>query len=842
MPSLDEILKDTLVRLGGALNPAGLTEFEPGIEGLSPRPAPDPLKGPAPQPVWTWDYTGVREINQGMPMNRVENLEVWSRTVADMHGTDQGWMTVAMPVEWGPVVVTLPQERVSLPLTQKYFVKGYMLSSANYAGGNSWWPLPATMDQSFASVFVYDLTSRQPMQPPAPVDAAHYNSPTFMPDPNVDVGDVPVGGTGVTEDRHFICVVLSLVCMQERPDFEPGGIVGMGRFYPHFMIMSNKRMPAKGLFGAARQAVEGYQEWGRTLTDEVRAEYYGIGLMTIAGQSPLTGIDATVRVTRPDRSGYYGSFMNPGGAPRVMQHADMDPVILPLLITEPNEKRGIDPLNMLAVPYWDVMFDYIVPLDYRAGAPNLVGLNQMTRVVDRALAGQRRLKGVLRHLDYTKWTNLVASALSGAPAITLLPQPLQPLGAAAAAFALSRPSLQAAVFGRSPGLLPRFVDKSDFLPRIAHDVLKLAGQGTFDNLHMAPRMKMDQVIGTPQMNSPAWQPHQDTLDTVRMAPFCDHDCMHTHWRWGLAFEGGINPNQLPIKGFVASADARFAGTGQPYQKIGEPMIPLNQNLDIGFGSNNQLLYSAHITDIAPGVWQPVYHHGSAYVLGFSAAGAVLFAAAKQGIANSQESSEFYWNLRYQAARDGALERVQIDALDLHRAMVASNTVRIHTKVLEEPESVRIEAMLVNAQSLLRMHGIELVEESRETFTDTDDEITRFNALAVNETVPTDDQCALFAFRGEAEPDEPVVYFVRTVVPAMNGCAAHPPDQPGVIIASSLANEWTLAHQIGHLLGLPHVEDVDRLMTRRRTDNIEATPPEVTEAELASMLESPLLKV
>src|SRR4051812_24507293 len=101
MPSLDEILKDTLIQIGRLSNPGGFTEFEPGISTLAHRPTPDLNLGPAPQPVWVWDYTGVRQVNEAMPMNRVEELEVWSRTIADMHGTDMGWMTVASPVDWG---------------------------------------------------------------------------------------------------------------------------------------------------------------------------------------------------------------------------------------------------------------------------------------------------------------------------------------------------------------------------------------------------------------------------------------------------------------------------------------------------------------------------------------------------------------------------------------------------------------------------------------------------------------------------------------------------------------------------------------------------------------------
>lgn len=783
MPSLDEILNDTLIMAGAAGNPAGLTEFEPGINTLANRPSPDPARGPAAQPIWTWDYSGLREINQAMPMNRVENLEVWSRTIAGMHGVDQGWMTVAMPVEWAPVVVTLPQERVVLPLTQKYFAKGFMLSSASYPGTNAWWPLAADFDQSFASVFLYDLTSRQPNQPPGTVDAAHFNSPDFMPAPNVKAGNLPVGSTGDTEDRHFICVVLSLVCMQERADFEPGGIVGMGRFYPHFMIMSNKRMPR---------------------------------VMTIANQQFSTGIEATIRVTRPDRSGYYGSFANPGGAPRIMQHPDMDPVIMPLLISEPNEARGMDPLNLLKYPpYWDLFFDYFLPLDYRGGAPNLLARNQLSRVVDRSKAARRELKGVLQHLDYSK-------------------------------VAFTRPSLQTVMFGNvfSALHLGTF-SQSDFLPRIKKKLIKLPGQGTFDNLHLAPRMIASAVIGTPEMTAPkcTWrQSSLDTLDTLRMAPFCEHDCMHTHWRWGLAFKG--SPNEKPIQGFAASASARFAGTGAPYQDqaVGNAMVPLNQDVDIGFGSNNQLSYTASLTDIAPGVWQPVYHHGSAYVLGYSASGALLHRAIKVAIGNSSEDSELYWNMRYQATVDGALERVVLDPFDLHRAIMASNTVRIHTRVLEEPENVRIEVMLANAKTLLKEHNIDLVEASRETFIGTDDEIVRFNTLAVNDEVPTDDQTALFGFRGEVEPDELVIYFVRTLVPAQAGCAAHPPDRPGVIVAVSLASEWTLAHQIGHVLGLEHVDDEGNLMTQHSTETIKVPGPDLTDEQAAMLMESPFVKV
>ena len=804
MPSLDDILKDTLIQIGGNSNPAGLTEFEPGISGLAPRPAPDPTRGPAPQPVWTWDYTGLRDIDETMPMNRVENLEVWSRTIAAMHGVDQGWMTVAMPVEWGPIRVALPLENVLLPLTQRYFIKGFMLSSGTNPGTNDWWPLKADLDRSFASVFAYDLTKRQQHKPPGKVEAAKFNSADFMPNANVESGELPVGSTGdTTDDRHLVCVVLSLVCMQERADFEPGGAVGMGRFYPHFMIMTNKRLGGN------------------------------------------TGVDATITVTRPDRAGYYGTFANPGGTPRIMHHADMDPVILPLLITEPNQARGIDPANLIALPYWDLMFDYFLPIDYRGGATGPLPRNQQSKVVDRGHGANRTVKGILQHLDYSKLVNWAMLVLSNPAMTPMIPLVLRPLAIKTAQMLLSRPSLQQVMFTNLLSLLQfGSVKKSDFLPRVKTDLVKLPGQGTFDNVHIAPRMKAHNVIGTTQMADPKWASSLDTLDTIRMAPICEHDCMHTHWRWGAAFKGHVAaPNQQPLSGFVdAGTAARFTGTGKPYQEVGAAMVPLNQNINVSFGSNHQLVYDAQISNLAPGVWQPVFHHGSAYVLGLSTTGAVLQSFAKKTIGGGNEDSELYWNLRYQATEDGALERVVLDPMDLNRAMMASNTVRLHLKVFEEPANVRIEAMLAKARGLLDLHRIDLVEVSRETIAADDESWSRFNTLVVHEQVPTDDQTALFNVRGEAESDDLVIYFVRTLVPAQAGCAAHPPDKPGAVVSASLANEWTLAHQIGHVLGLAHVVGDDRLMTHRSTATIEAAVPELVESEVKTMMESPFVKV
>ncbi len=100
---------------------------------------------------------------------------------------------------------------------------------------------------------------------------------------------------------------------------------------------------------------------------------------------------------------------------------------------------------------------------------------------------------------------------------------------------------------------------------------KMPHQGEFDNIHMAPKLKMVHVTHTSLRRCWARLSRGDTreffpvdpaqlgLDDISMAPFCAHDYFHMHWRWGSgALRDGLADGIRPRPGGW------------------RPLVPLNQ--------------------------------------------------------------------------------------------------------------------------------------------------------------------------------------------------------------------------------------------------------------------------
>jgi len=148
----------------------------------------------------------------------------------------------------------------------------------------------------------------------------------------------------------------------------------------------------------------------------------------------------------------------------------------------------------------------------------------------------------------------------------------------------------------------------------ANDVVhKQPRQGAFDSIHVAPRMAAPTTgSNAPVVIDPKFRTWK--FDKIAMAPFCFHDCMHTHLRWGALSTKKIN------RGWDASFN--------PCKTAGAPMVPHNQVVFLRVDSESSFTYRAVVsgTDsprgsrigrvLPVGAWQLINSHGSAYAIAF----------------------------------------------------------------------------------------------------------------------------------------------------------------------------------------------------------------------------------
>jgi len=164
---------------------------------------------------------------------------------------------------------------------------------------------------------------------------------------------------------------------------------------------------------------------------------------------------------------------------------------------------------------------------------------------------------------------------------------------------------------------------------------KVPRQGAFDSVHLAPKMKApDEVLYAIDPDA-----LRRSFARISMAPFCAHDCLHTHWRWG---DWQTSKQTLGWEGWT------------PYCKPGAPMVPPNQEVTIRL-EGAQLEYTARATKVPAGIWQIVFHHGSAYAI---AASKIIKGLGETALmqplapGSSFQWYGFYWRMRHVFLRDG----------------------------------------------------------------------------------------------------------------------------------------------------------------------------------------------
>ena len=126
------------------------------------------------------------------------------------------------------------------------------------------------------------------------------------------------------------------------------------------------------------------------------------------------------------------------------------------------------------------------------------------------------------------------------------------------------------------------------------DIVKVARQGAYDNIHVAPKMT------APEALIREYEVLRPLLTQVAMAPFCACDCLHIHWRWSVEYTKTHNLGW---------------GDNGPHTEAGAPMVPPSQDVYIDLKSKADFVYRAVSHRPRAMEWQMFFHHGMAQAVG-----------------------------------------------------------------------------------------------------------------------------------------------------------------------------------------------------------------------------------
>ena len=169
-------------------------------------------------------------------------------------------------------------------------------------------------------------------------------------------------------------------------------------------------------------------------------------------------------------------------------------------------------------------------------------------------------------------------------------------------------------------------------------------------------------------------------------------------------------------------------------------------------------------------------------------------------------------------------------------------IKLHIKILTTPIYFSVEQMIAAAKEIFITAGIEINIDSTEKLNSEDEDLSLLNDIYTEDCMmgsPSPDQVKLSVYRGNAEINEVVAFFCRSVFGnsgILGGCASYPQNNP-MFAVSSTCSKYTFAHELGHVLGLTHVFSPNRLMTLYGTDNIRNPPPDIIQREIDLILTS-----
>jgi metallopeptidase family M12-like protein len=177
--------------------------------------------------------------------------------------------------------------------------------------------------------------------------------------------------------------------------------------------------------------------------------------------------------------------------------------------------------------------------------------------------------------------------------------------------------------------------------------------------------------------------------------------------------------------------------------------------------------------------------------------------------------------------------------------MVQKTLNIHVKILTKPRPSRsVKKMIGAMKAVYDAANIDVKLVSNEVLNLDDHELATLNDLDIGTCTrnqPTEEQKDLAQFRNGVPEGEIVVYACHTLSDVAAGCAVHPDNKPMVAISAEHATLYTLAHEIGHLLGLEHTptQGGNQLMTSGGTSGLVPVPV-LSPSEINTMRNSRLL--
>ena len=284
-------------------------------------------------------------------------------------------------------------------------------------------------------------------------------------------------------------------------------------------------------------------------------------MIMVSSNIELKTLTGAVRLTRPSKqpmhSMHHGKSM---GQCKSMSDEKMTDDIGAILFTDRNEQDGLQPSVA-----WDQTFEYydLEPADggYVLAYPES---------------------------DTTKQTRTLFGAIVRSYDVELVPQVTED------------PSVRGNYYQKPTGV---------FKPRA---VKKESRQGEYDNIHIAPRMILEE--GQLKSNyGPSIAELAQTFKSIVMAPFCVHDCLHMHVRWSTWPGKDLlwyDPFDLPA--FAPVNFRGWDGDSTPNAIPGAPMVPANQKITLHLEKHCGFQYVAHAESVKAGNWQFIMHHGASY--------------------------------------------------------------------------------------------------------------------------------------------------------------------------------------------------------------------------------------